>query len=150
MPVQVRAIWERIVPPEAAETILAADRSPAIVHPGIPAPSVGRRAKQALKPAVPVDTQVWVEGRVGAADAVNNLAMNKEKQMNSAKMNVSLTKLLLAAAGIVACSVFAVGLRAGPQTKSATTAAVQPQEKTFDTAQQAADTMIAAVKNDDV
>ena len=150
MPVQVRAIWERIVPPEAAETILAADRSPAIVHPGIPAPSVGRRAKQALKPAVPVDTQVWVQGRVGAADAVNNLAMNKEKQMNSAKMNVSLTKLLLAAAGIVACSVFAVGLRAGPQTKSATTAAVQPQEKTFDTAQQAADTMIAAVKNDDV
>jgi len=87
---------------------------------------------------------------VGAADAVDNLAMTKEKHMNSAKMNVSLTKLLLAAAGIVACSVFAVGLRAGPQTKSATTAAVQPQEKTFDTAQQAADTMIAAVKNDDV
>jgi hypothetical protein len=87
---------------------------------------------------------------VGAADAVNNLAMNKEKYMNSARMNVFLAKLFLAAVGILGCCVFAVAMRALPQTKSATTAAVQPKEQTFDTAQQAADTMIAAVKSDDV
>ncbi len=85
-----------------------------------------------------------------AADAVDNLAMIKEKYMNSARINVFLAKLFLAVVGILGCCVFAVALRAVPQTKSATTAAVQPKEQTFDTAQQAADTMIAAVKSDDV
>jgi hypothetical protein len=43
----------------------------------------------------------------------------------------------------------ATALHSAPQTKAATSVA-QPQQKTFDTPQQAADTMILAVKNDDV
>jgi hypothetical protein len=76
--------------------------------------------------------------------------MNKEKHMNSTRMNTLLAKILFAMLGTAACCVLATALRAVPQTTAATTVATQPQQKTFDTAQQAADVMILAVKNDDV
>jgi hypothetical protein len=101
--------------------------------------------------------QVWdlraavAEPRVqgAAAHGAGRLAMNKEKQMNSTKVNSLSVKILATVLGISACGVLATALRALPQTKAATAAAMQPQQKTFDTAQQAADVMIAAVKSDD-
>jgi hypothetical protein len=88
--------------------------------------------------------------RGAAADAVGDQAMNKEKYMNSSKMNPLRAKILSTVFVIAACCTLATALHAMPQTKAAITAAAQPQEKTFDTAQQAADAMILAVKNDDV
>jgi hypothetical protein len=76
--------------------------------------------------------------------------MNKEKQMNSAKMNTLLAKTLFAIFGIATCCVLAIALGAVPQNNSVAAVSTQPQQKTFDTAQQAADAMILAVKNDDV
>lgn len=70
--------------------------------------------------------------------------------MNFSKLNSLGAKILTAALGMAACCILATPLRAMPQAKSATTAATQPQQKTFDTAQQAADAMVLAVKNDDV
>jgi hypothetical protein len=94
---------------------------------------------------------VVVEAHVrGAADAGGDHAMNKEKYMNCTRMITLRTKILSPVLGIVSCCILATALHAAPQTKAATTAAMQPQQKTFDTAQQAADVMIAAVKNDDV
>jgi hypothetical protein len=86
----------------------------------------------------------------GAADAAIDHAMNKEKHMNCARMNILDTKILPVVLGMAACCLFATVLPALPQTKAAAAAAMQPQQKTFDTAQQAADVMIAAVKSDDV
>jgi hypothetical protein len=86
----------------------------------------------------------------GAADAAIDHAMNKEKHMNYARMNILDTKILPVVLGMAACCLFATVLPALPQTKAAAAAAMQPQQKTFDTAQQAADVMIAAVKSDDV
>jgi hypothetical protein len=75
--------------------------------------------------------------------------MNKEKHMSTTQMNAFLTKTLFGfAAG--ACCVLAISPRAAPQTPAATTVATQPLQKTFNTAQQAAEVMILAVKNDDV
>jgi len=59
-------------------------------------------------------------------------------------------KIFLPALLISACCVLATALPAAPQTKAATSAATQPAQKTFDSAQQAADAMILAVKTDDV
>jgi hypothetical protein len=61
--------------------------------------------------------------------------------------NTLTTQFLWALLGVVSCCIPPSVLRASPQTKAA---AAQPQEKTFDTPQQAADAMILAVKNDDV
>lgn len=51
---------------------------------------------------------------------------------------------------IAVCCVLPTALPAAPQTKAATSLATQPPQKTFATAQQAADAMILAAKNDDV
>jgi hypothetical protein len=92
-----------------------------------------------------------VEAHVrGAADGGGDQTMNKEKYMNCTRMNSLRTKILSPALGIAACCILATALHAAPQTKAATSATMQPHQKTFDTAQQAADVMIAAVKNDDV
>ena len=94
---------------------------------------------------------VVVEAHVrGAVDVRGDHAMNKEKYMNSTKMNTLPTKILSTVFGIAACCILATALHAAPQTKAATSVATQPQQKTFDTAQQAAEVMIVAVKNDDV
>jgi hypothetical protein len=86
----------------------------------------------------------------GAADAVSDQAMNKEKQMNSIRINTLRATILVTVLGIVTGFGLAAALRAAPQTKAATTTAMQPRQMTFDTAQLAADAMILAVKNDDV
>jgi DUF2950 family protein len=77
--------------------------------------------------------------------------MNKEKHVNSTKLNTiaaGIISTLLATAGC--CILSSVALRAAPRTKAATTVAAQLQQKTFDTAQQAAEALILAVQNDDV
>ena len=70
--------------------------------------------------------------------------------MNHTRSNVLHVNILVMAFGIAACSILIPALRAMPQTKAPISVATQPQQKTFDTAQQAADSMILAVKNDDV
>jgi hypothetical protein len=70
--------------------------------------------------------------------------------MNFTSLNTLRAQILFTAFGIVACCVLATALHGVPQTKAATTVATQPPQKTFDTAQQAAEVMIAAAKNDDV
>jgi hypothetical protein len=76
--------------------------------------------------------------------------MKKENHMNSTKLNTPRAKILFSAFGVAACFLLATALHGVPQTKAGTTAAAQPQQKTFDTAQQAADAMILAIKSDDV
>jgi hypothetical protein len=74
---------------------------------------------------------------------------NKEKYMDSTKMNTLYAKILLTFGAIAACCVLTMVLSAAPRT-TATTESAAVQQKTFDTPQQAADAMILAVKNDDV
>jgi hypothetical protein len=74
----------------------------------------------------------------------------RKKHMSTTQMSTFLTKTYFARSAIAACCVLAISLRAVPQTPAATTVATQPLQKTFDTAQQAAEAMILAVKNDDV
>jgi DUF2950 family protein len=76
--------------------------------------------------------------------------MNKEKYMNPAKMNTLAVKILSKVFAIAGCCILASTLHAVPQTTAATTVPAQPQQKTFDTAQQAAEAMILAAQNDDV
>jgi hypothetical protein len=76
--------------------------------------------------------------------------MNKEKSMKSTKANPLSIKIFAILLGIATCCTLPTPLRALPQAKTSTAAASQPQQKTFDTPQQAADAMILAVKNDDV
>jgi hypothetical protein len=76
--------------------------------------------------------------------------MNKEKHMNSAKTNILFAKTLFTMIGTVACCALPIVLGAAPQNHAVASVSTQPQQKTFDTAQQAADAMILAVKNDDV
>jgi hypothetical protein len=76
--------------------------------------------------------------------------LDKGKRMNSTRMNTLLTKIFFPAIGVATCCALAIAPRAVSQTTAATTVATQPQQKTFDTAQQAAKFMILAVKNDDV
>jgi hypothetical protein len=76
--------------------------------------------------------------------------MDKENYMKSKKVNPLSAKILSTMLTIVAGCLFATMLHAAPQTKAATAAPAQPPQKTFDTPQQAADSMILAVKNDDV
>ena len=70
--------------------------------------------------------------------------------MNYKRSNALHTNILVAGFCIAACSILIPTLRAMPQTKAPTSVATQPPQKTFATAQQAADSMILAVKNDDV
>ncbi len=70
--------------------------------------------------------------------------------MNSTNMITLRVRIIVAAVGITACCVSETAVHAAPQARAATTVATQPQQKTFDTAQRAADAMILAVKNDDV
>jgi hypothetical protein len=51
---------------------------------------------------------------------------------------------------IAACYASQTAVQVTPKTRTATTLATQPQQKTFDTAQQAAAAMVLAVTNDDV
>jgi len=70
--------------------------------------------------------------------------------MNST-VRVSLrAKILLALFGIAVSCFSGTAVQAAPQTRAAKTVSTQPQQKTFDTAQQAANAMILAVKSDDV
>jgi hypothetical protein len=88
--------------------------------------------------------------RVVAGDAGGDQIMNKEKYMNSIRMNTLPTKGLSTVFGVVVCCILVTAFRAAPQTKAATSVATRPSQKTFDNPQQAADAMILAVKNDDV
>jgi hypothetical protein len=90
-----------------------------------------------------------VEAHVRAVDTSGNYVMNKEKYMKFTKINPLSATILSAVLGLAACCFLPIALHAAPQTKAAT-AVAQPLQKTFDTAQQAADAMILAVKNDDV
>jgi Protein of unknown function (DUF2950) len=76
--------------------------------------------------------------------------MNKEKYMNSSRIIALAAKILPMVICIAAWSILATALRAMPQTNPATTMAAQPPQKTFDTAQQAADAVTLAAQNDDV
>jgi hypothetical protein len=69
--------------------------------------------------------------------------------MNSRRSNTQAGTLALTIFVTAAFSFLATSLPAGPQEKTLSVA-TQPQQKTFDTAQQAADSMILAVKNDAV
>jgi hypothetical protein len=84
-----------------------------------------------------------------AVGAGGDQAMKNEKHRNSTKVNILSTKILSTVFGIAACCILTMALRAAPQTKTASSVTL-PQQKTFATAQQAADFMILAVKNDDV
>jgi Protein of unknown function (DUF2950) len=76
--------------------------------------------------------------------------IEKEKYMNSTKMNSLLSKVLSTVAAIAACCVLAIALCSAPMSTAAANDTAPVQQKTFDSAQQAADAMILAVKNDDV
>jgi len=76
--------------------------------------------------------------------------MYEEKRMNSTRIKALLAKLHVTVFGITGCCVLAIALNAAPGTQAATDVSTQPQQKTFATAQQAAEVMILAVKNDDV
>jgi Protein of unknown function (DUF2950) len=76
--------------------------------------------------------------------------MNKEKYMNSKKVNPLITEIFSTVLSVAACCILATALYGSPQTKAATSAATQPSQKRFDTPRQAADAMVLAVKNDDV
>jgi hypothetical protein len=76
--------------------------------------------------------------------------MNKEKSMKFTKANPRSIKIFATVLGIATCCILPTPLRALPQAKTSSAVASQPQQKTFDTPQQAADAMILAVKNDDV
>jgi len=91
-----------------------------------------------------------VEARAQAADGGDNQPMNKDNYMKSTKMNPLSAKILSTVFAIAACCVIPTTLLAAPQTKAATSTPTQQPQKTFDTAQQAADAMVLAVKNDDV
>jgi hypothetical protein len=90
------------------------------------------------------------EARAPAADAEGNQPMNKDNYMKSTKLNPLPAKILSTVFAIAACCAIPTSLLAAPQTKAATSTPAQQPQKTFDTAQQAADAMVLAVKNDDV
>jgi hypothetical protein len=75
--------------------------------------------------------------------------MNKEEYMNSTTMMAFLKRVFPPVLGIAACSILAMTLHATPQTKAATPV-TQPQQKTFATAQEAANAMVQAVESDNV
>lgn len=70
--------------------------------------------------------------------------------MNTTKMNALLARSLFTNSGLAACSILAIALCVGTLATAAKTDAPPAGQKTFDTAQQAADAMIQAVKNDNV
>lgn len=70
--------------------------------------------------------------------------------MSSTNKSILLTRILIGMFGTAACCVLAIALRAAPRTRPATTVSTPPQQKTFETAQQAAQAMVLAVQNDDV
>ncbi len=74
--------------------------------------------------------------------------MSEEKLMRSTNANSLHARIIWAVIAIGACSVLASGLLATPQTKTTVTASSAPQS--FANAQQAADAMTLAVKNDDI
>jgi Protein of unknown function (DUF2950) len=76
--------------------------------------------------------------------------MKKEKHMNSTLLKSLSAKILAASLGISACCLTATALYAVPQTNAVAPVGMPPQQKTFTTAQQAADTMLQAVRSDDV
>ena len=70
--------------------------------------------------------------------------------MHSTGINALGMKILSTLFGVATCCILPISVHAAPQAASATTPAAQSKQKTFATAQQAADAMILAVKNDDV
>jgi hypothetical protein len=74
----------------------------------------------------------------------------KDKHMNSTRLISLHVKFLYVVFGIASCCLSETALRTTPQTRATPTVTSQQQQKTFDTAQQAADAMILAVKSDDV
>ena len=87
--------------------------------------------------------------RVQAADAVGDQFMNTEKLVRSTRANHLPAKIVWGSIIFGACAVLGTGLPATSQTKTAASSA-QATQQTFPSAKQAADTMILAVKNDDV
>jgi hypothetical protein len=85
-----------------------------------------------------------------AADGGGDESMDKEKYMKFTGVNPHFAKIMWTAMLVAACCVLVIGSPAAPQTQAAAAVATQSAQKTFDTPQQAADTMILAVKNDDV
>jgi hypothetical protein len=69
--------------------------------------------------------------------------------MKSKKINLASPKAILTGFVVAACCVLMTGLHAAPQTKAEASVATGPTQKTFDTPQQAVDSMILAVKNND-
>jgi hypothetical protein len=69
--------------------------------------------------------------------------------MKSKKINLASPKAILTGFVVAACCVLVTGLHAAPQTKAAASVATGPTQETFDTPQQAVDSMILAVKNND-
>jgi hypothetical protein len=141
----------------APETVLVTGRFQKPTHLGIPARSADHRTEPLLKPAVHEARPAWevrvlaeARVRVAAAARGNRFVKKKENIMNTTKINALLTKILFTNSGIAACGLLAIVLCVGPQATAATTDTPPVQQKTFDTAQQAADAMILAVKNDDV
>jgi len=76
--------------------------------------------------------------------------METNKYMKSKTIGPPPAKTLWTAIIVIACFVPVTGSSATTQTETSASVAAQPAQKTFDTPQQAADTMILAVKNDDV
>jgi hypothetical protein len=150
-----RATWARTAA-VAAGTTSATGRFPVTILRGTPAPSAERRARALPGPTAHGALPAWdLRGAEAeahareAADAVVDHIMNKEKYMNFTTMKALLDKIISAVFGIAVCSVLAMAQQAGPQTRDATPVA-QPQQKSFDTAQQAAQAMIQAIGSDNV
>jgi len=142
-----------------AETILAIGRFRVATLRETQVRLVVRRARQKPKALALGAHPVWDPGVVAAvagvhaaaaADAGGNQSMNKEKYMKYKNVCPLTIKNLSAVLVIAACFVLVTALPAVAQTKAPSSATTQPPQKTFDTPQQAAETMILAVKNDDV
>jgi hypothetical protein len=134
---------------------LATAKSRATTHRKAQVRSADRRAEPAPKPVVRVvhpagalPVAVALHAQVG--DAGDDRFIHKEKTMKPSRRNSFSVNTCSTLFAIVACCMLATALFATPQTKTAQTVATQSPQKTFATAQQAADVMILAVKNDDV
>jgi Protein of unknown function (DUF2950) len=70
--------------------------------------------------------------------------------VNSTTTKTYTARILSKVFALAGCCILSFALRAVPQAKAAITAPAQPQQKTFETAQQAAEAVILAAQNDDV
>jgi hypothetical protein len=90
---------------------------------------------------------------VGAEEAVGaggKQTMNERKPIRSNPDIMTLSKISLIASAILASFFLGLALHAAPQGKPDAAAAAQPQQKQFDTAKQAADSLLQAAETFDV